>query len=40
MGVYERSFRVDMKAEIKTFDWNIFEKLRDRYDNQTGILGC
>lgn len=28
-----------MKAEIKTFDWNLFERLKDKFDDQKNILG-
>ena len=29
-----------MKAEIKTFDSNLIQKLKKKYDGKVGILGC
>ena len=40
MSELEKSYRVDMKAEIKTFDVNLMEKMKNRFDGKTKVLGC
>lgn len=39
MTEYEKTWRIDMKAEIKTFDCNLLHKLKNKFDGKIGILG-
>jgi hypothetical protein len=39
MTEYEKTWRIDMKAEIKTFDCNLLHKLKNKFDGKKGILG-
>jgi hypothetical protein len=39
VGELEKSFRIDMKAEIKTFDGNLLQKMKNDFDDQEEILG-
>jgi len=40
MGEYEKTFRVDMTAEIITLDSSVLTKMKERYDGRSNVIGC
>jgi hypothetical protein len=40
MTEVQKTWRIDMKAEIKTFDCNLLHKLKNKFDGKKEILGC
>ena len=36
----EKTFRIDMRAEISTLDTTVLDKLKNKFDGRTKVIGC